>query len=93
MNSETRGIFKNTSKVFENGNSILQQHKDEKAQSTKGKLQEEEQELKEVERKRNEKIRGADCKGKVSYRESFVDGTKKNHVRNKGKRAGNVEKG
>ena len=55
-NSETRGIFKNTLTVFENGKYILQQYRDEKAQSTKVKLQEEGQELKEVERKERKKI-------------------------------------
>ena len=51
-NSETRGIFKNTLTVFENGKYILQQYRDEKVQSTKVKLQE----LKEVERKERKKF-------------------------------------
>ena len=56
-NSETRGIFKNTLTVFENGKYSLQQYRDEKAQSTKINLQEEEQEFKEVERKEWKKLR------------------------------------
>ena len=91
-NSETRGIFNNTPKVFENGNYILQQHKDEKAQSTKVKLQEEEQELKKLREKETNKFEEQIAKEKLATEKALWLGQRRIMLETK-ERAGNVEKG